>query len=135
VAGAFGELAGRHPRLVPDRDPAVSEIVGVVVQHTGVLAGAPLLIRGRLGTTNSRRRLAGIASRIARLCLRVARWGTDLDPTDEVEDQYDEQDDHENTDQAVSRPSDRDCHQFLLWMSAPQLVTRIALLNAEAAGE
>jgi hypothetical protein len=62
-------------------------------------------------------------------------WGTELGPTDEVKDQYDEQDDHENTDQAVARPSNREWHQFLLWMSAPQLVTRSALLNAEVAGE
>ncbi len=49
VPRPMGELARRHPRLMPDRDPAMPEVVRVVVRDAGGLAGPQhRLVRGRL---------------------------------------------------------------------------------------
>ena len=50
MTGSFRELPCRDAGLVPDRDPAVAEVVRVVVRHLGRAAGAShRLVRRRLG--------------------------------------------------------------------------------------
>ena len=82
VAGAFGELARRDTALMPEGDPAVAQVVRVVVRHLGEFAGAQhRLIGARFGHALEHAAVGDAILERARLLDRLHEPLGEIDPT------------------------------------------------------